>query len=109
MTGTFVGLETALRALRAQQAAVDVTNHNIANANTPGYSRQIAVLQEGGKVLLRAERAGTGNGRVYHVTFMADDGSGGQCTGVVTVCAPHDQGEGNACIDDGQQYNSLQP
>ena len=68
-----------------------------------------AVLQEGGKVLLRAERAGTGNGRVYHVTFMADDGSGGQCTGVVTVCAPHDQGEGNACIDDGQQYNSLQP
>ena len=44
MTGTFVGLETALRALRAQQAAVDVTNHNIANANTPGYSRQTAEL-----------------------------------------------------------------
>jgi flagellar hook-associated protein 1 FlgK len=44
VTGTFFGLETALRALRAHQAVVDVTNHNIANANTPGYSRQTAEL-----------------------------------------------------------------
>ncbi len=44
MTGTFFGLETALRALRSHQAAVDVINHNIANANTPGYSRQAAEL-----------------------------------------------------------------
>lgn len=44
MSGTFFGLETALRALRAHQVAVDVTNHNIANANTPGYSRQTAEI-----------------------------------------------------------------
>jgi flagellar hook-associated protein 1 len=44
VTGTFFGLETALRALRSQQAAVDVANHNVANANTPGYSRQAAEL-----------------------------------------------------------------
>lgn len=44
MPGTFFGLESAVRSLRAQQTAVDVVNHNIANANTPGYSRQEAVM-----------------------------------------------------------------
>jgi len=41
---TFGRLETLLRALQTQQRAVDVTNHNIANANTPGFSRQVAAL-----------------------------------------------------------------
>jgi flagellar hook-associated protein 1 FlgK len=41
MPGTFFGLETALRSLRTHQMAMDVTNHNVANANTPGYSRQV--------------------------------------------------------------------
>jgi flagellar hook-associated protein 1 FlgK len=41
---TFMGLQTALRGLIAQQEALDTTSHNIANASTPGYSRQEAVL-----------------------------------------------------------------
>jgi flagellar hook-associated protein 1 FlgK len=41
----FLGLQTSLRGLLAQQRALDVTSHNIANANTEGYSRQEAVLQ----------------------------------------------------------------
>ena len=41
---TFMGLETSLRGLLAQQQALDVTSHNIANASTTGYSRQTAVL-----------------------------------------------------------------
>lgn len=41
---SFSGLQTSLRALLAQQRAMDVTGHNIANANTVGYSRQEAVL-----------------------------------------------------------------
>src|SRR4051812_62290 len=41
---TFFGLETTLRGLLAQQGALDVTSHNIANANTIGYSRQQAVF-----------------------------------------------------------------
>lgn len=40
----FVGIETALRGLLAEQQALDVTGHNIANANTVGYSRQQIVL-----------------------------------------------------------------
>ncbi|WLR50599.1 flagellar hook-associated protein FlgK [Bacillus tianshenii] len=40
MRSTFMGLETSLRALHTQQAALHTTGHNIANANTPGYTRQ---------------------------------------------------------------------
>jgi flagellar hook-associated protein 1 FlgK len=41
---TFMGLQTALSGILAQQRALDVTTHNITNANTVGYSRQEAVL-----------------------------------------------------------------
>jgi hypothetical protein len=58
---------------------------------------------------IRAERSGTGNGRVYAITFTADDGKGGVCTGRVTVGVPHDQGKGKIPIDDGQHYDSTQP
>src|SRR3954467_10645542 len=41
---SFMGLETALRGILAHQQAIDTTSHNVANANTEGYSRQEAVL-----------------------------------------------------------------
>src|SRR3954467_5534668 len=41
---SFYGLQTSLRGLLAQQRSLDTTAHNIANASTPGYSRQEAVL-----------------------------------------------------------------
>jgi flagellar hook-associated protein 1 FlgK len=40
----FSGLQTALRGVQAQQAALNVISHNIANVETPGYSRQEAVF-----------------------------------------------------------------
>jgi flagellar hook-associated protein 1 FlgK len=42
---TFNGINVALRGLIAQQRALDVTTHNIANASTEGYTRQEAVLE----------------------------------------------------------------
>jgi flagellar hook-associated protein 1 FlgK len=42
--GTFDGINTALRGIQAQQASLDVTAHNISNVETPGYSRQRAIL-----------------------------------------------------------------
>jgi flagellar hook-associated protein 1 FlgK len=42
---SFLGIQTSLRGLLAQQAGLDVTAHNIANAETPGYSRQTAQLE----------------------------------------------------------------
>ncbi|MBI5440499.1 MAG: hypothetical protein HY900_04725 [Deltaproteobacteria bacterium] len=65
-----------------------------------------AVLQ-GAQTLLRAERAGLGNGRVYRVSFTAVDSFGEGCTGAVTVCVPHDRKDD--CADDGQRYDSSLP
>ena len=55
---------------------------------------------------VRAERSGQGNGRVYEISFEAHDGSGGVCNGTVQVCVPHDKGNANGCVDDGQIYDS---
>lgn len=40
MRSTFYGLEIARKGLHVSQKGLDVTAHNIANANTPGYTRQ---------------------------------------------------------------------
>ncbi|MFC3747561.1 flagellar hook-associated protein FlgK [Paenibacillus sp. GCM10012306] len=40
MTSTFHSIETARRSLFTQTTALNTTGHNIANANTPGYTRQ---------------------------------------------------------------------
>ena len=51
-------------------------------------------------VQVRAERAGTGDGRVYYVMFEATDDKGGKCDGIVVLpTVPHDQGAGNTPID----------
>ena len=72
-----------------------------------------AIIYNNGTVDLRAERAGTpkvpGDGRVYHVAFMADDGNGGTCTGSVMVCVPHDQRPGHVCVNGGPLYDSTLP
>jgi flagellar hook-associated protein 1 FlgK len=40
-----IGLDSAIKALRAHQMVVDVASHNIANAQTPGFSRQRVLLR----------------------------------------------------------------
>ena len=55
--------------------------------------------------LIRAERSGGGNGRVYTIYFTATDGRGGNCQGSVQVSVPHDE-SGGAAIDDGPGYDS---
>ncbi len=40
MRSTFSGLNTVVRGIYAQQLSLDTVGHNIANANTEGYSRQ---------------------------------------------------------------------
>ncbi|NLP42037.1 MAG: flagellar hook-associated protein FlgK [Veillonellaceae bacterium] len=44
MGSTFGGLNTLVRGIYAQQVALDTVGHNIANANTEGYSRQTVNL-----------------------------------------------------------------
>ena len=42
----FGSLSIALSALQSERKALSVTGQNIANANTPGYTRQRADLQD---------------------------------------------------------------
>ena len=54
---------------------------------------------------LIAERLGSGNGRVYQITFLASDGKGGETIGTVNVYVPHNK-KHCSCIDDGQNYDA---
>ena len=55
---------------------------------------------------VRSERLGMGNGKVYYISFTADDGNGGVCSGVVEVGVGHDQGAHSMPIGDGPLYDS---
>jgi len=46
MSSPFYGLDIGASALRAAQQMLDTAAHNVANANTPGYSRQVVSLVE---------------------------------------------------------------
>jgi chitinase len=62
-----------------------------------------AMIHANGTVLLRAERSGNGNGRVYHVHFTAS-APGGSASGMVTVVVPRNKG--GKAIDGGELYDS---
>jgi hypothetical protein len=64
---------------------------------------------------VRSERMGSdgkntqaGNGRVYHIEFLAEDPQGASCSGEVLVGVPHDQNPVPEPIDDGAIYDSTE-
>ena len=61
----------------------------------------------GSDILLRAERSGTGNGRVYVVQFTATNTDGAHCSGTVKVTVPHDKKD--PAVEGPQLYNSFGP
>jgi flagellar hook-associated protein 1 len=69
MSTLFSSIHHAYRALMAHQTAIQVIEHNVANANTPGYRRQEAILTAGPGYLppnmLRAALWGQTGGGVY--------------------------------------------
>jgi flagellar hook-associated protein 1 FlgK len=60
MSSLFASLSVAREALRAQQMGLNVTQNNIANVNTPGYTRQRANFVPGAPVALPEYQAGMG-------------------------------------------------
>jgi hypothetical protein len=58
---------------------------------------------------LRAERSGTGNGRIYIIGFTATDDKEASCSGTVMVGVPHDKGGKTTPIDSGKRYDSTLP
>lgn len=55
-----IGLGTGLRALLAAQVGLDTVGHNLANANTPGYSRQRVDLTQAMPTSVRGILIGQG-------------------------------------------------
>lgn len=60
MIGLTAGLEVARKALSSYQLALTVYGNNIANVDTPGYSRRTLLLSEGEGHKIRAGRIGLG-------------------------------------------------
>ncbi len=86
-------------------AITGVTQDEPVNGLGDGDTAPDALIQ-GSSVLLRAERAGGGDGRVYRIHFRASDDLGVPCTGSVAVSVPHDQGRGKTAVDSGQSYDA---
>ena len=60
MSGLYGSLSSALSALLVSQQALETSANNVANANTPGYSRQRTVFTPGDPVVLGKLSIGTG-------------------------------------------------
>jgi flagellar hook-associated protein 1 FlgK len=60
MSSLFGTMSVALQAMLAQQGALGVVANNVANANTPGYSREVPIMEEGPPILSGNTMVGTG-------------------------------------------------
>ena len=77
-----------------------VTQDESLNGEDDGKTDVDALVQEDGTLLLRAERSGQGDGRVYVIEFTAINAQGAECAGVVQVHVP--VGRRSTVIDSGQ-------
>lgn len=91
---------------RASGKIVNLGTYNVTHALTsPGITN----LQSGDKrdtVLARAERNGSGDGRVYRISFTTSDGRE-SCAGSTQVSVP--QSRKGTEMDSGQLYDSMHP
>jgi len=60
MSGLNASLATALSGLTAEQGALQATTNNVANVNTPGYSREVPVLVSSDPIIVDPLTLGTG-------------------------------------------------
>ncbi len=75
------------------------------NTNGDGNTEFDAINGSASNFLVRAERQGGGNGRVYHVGYTASNAQG-QCSGVVQVSVPPSKKK--SVTDDGPLYVSIE-
>lgn len=80
-----------------------VTQDEPTNGTGDGDTAIDAIVNADGTVYLRAERAGNGDGRVYHIHFTASDLEG-SASGVITVSVPHKKK--STAGDGGELYDS---
>jgi hypothetical protein len=63
-------------------------------------------IQPDGRVLLRAERSGAGDGRVYVINVRATDSCGNVGLCQVPVMVPYNRSSTGAAVDSGQAYDA---
>jgi hypothetical protein len=80
-----------------------VTQDEPTNGLGDGDTATDAIINDDGSVLLRAERSGKGDGRIYKIAFTASDIEGSD-SGVVEVCVPHSRK--STAVDSGEDYDS---
>jgi hypothetical protein len=73
---------------------VSVESNEPDNGHGDGNTTDDIVINEDGTIDLRAERSGTGDGRIYTITYRATDACGNSTEVSVTVTVPHNQGKG---------------
>lgn len=67
---------------------VSIVSNEPANGSGDGNTDVDIVVDAAGRIFLRAERKGNGNGRIYTLTFTATDAAGNVTTRTATVNVP---------------------
>jgi flagellar hook-associated protein 1 len=101
MGGLSASLNIAVNSMLAQQGAIETTTNNIANANTPGYSREVPNLEEAPTVQLGSLTFGTGV-QLGSVSSLRDS-----VLDVRVNQETQQQGQLNAFLESGQQIQQL--
>ena len=70
---------------------VSITMNEGDEAKGDGHTTDDIQVSNDGSIYLRAGRSGTGNSRIYTITYQAVDDSGNAAVASATVTVPHDQ------------------
>lgn len=79
--------------------SITMNEGELSNTYDPNYDSTVGdghtiddiQVDEDGTIYLRAERSGTGSGRIYTITYTATDSSGNSSSASATVTVPHNQ------------------
>ena len=71
---------------------LSVTSNEPVDGKGDGHTSPDWIVLDDHHVLLRAERAGNGNGRIYTITITCTDSGGNSSNEQVEVTVPHDRG-----------------
>jgi len=85
---------------------VEVYSDEPEDADGDGNTMNDIVLVDHSAFLLRVERQGGGNGRVYGITFDISDSAGNATRDTCLIAVPHDQ-SGTPAVDDGAESGYL--
>ncbi len=73
--------------------ALTVTSNEAVNGNGDGNTAPDWVVVNDHQVMLRAERSGKGNGRIYTIKATCTDAAGNSTSSTTTVSVAHDKGK----------------